>query len=65
MHRSDVPMLLIGEVLARMRGAQLRDVKLLHRSGLRSFHREFLERPPGEASGTVIDSLLLLLLWLL
>lgn len=47
-----MPTLFIGEVLARMRGAELRDVKLLHRSGLCSFHREFLERPPGKASGT-------------
>lgn len=45
-----------------MRGAELRDVKLFHRSGLRSLHREFLERPPGEASVALFRLFLLLLL---
>lgn len=40
----------IGEVLAGVRGAQLRDVQLLHRSGLRPIYRGFPQRSPWEVS---------------
>lgn len=44
------PINVIGQVLAGVCGAQLRDVQLLHRSGLRAHHRGFPERPPWEVT---------------
>lgn len=40
-----------GQVLAGVRGAQLRDLELLHRPGLRALHRELPSRPPWQVKG--------------